>query len=104
VPFRVGPDSFSMHGRLKDLIQQGYEVEDYQVAGAPEWVQTERYDVLAKAASAASPHEIRAMLKALLAERFRLKMHRETKNDDGVCANRGQERGEAAAAERRVRT
>jgi uncharacterized protein (TIGR03435 family) len=85
VPFRVGPDSFSMHGRLKDLIQQGYEVEDYQVAGAPEWVQTERYDVLAKAASAASPHEIRAMLKALLAERFRLKMHRETKTMTGYA-------------------
>jgi uncharacterized protein (TIGR03435 family) len=85
VPFRIGPDSFSMRGRLKDLIQQAYEVEDYQVAGGPAWVQTDRYDVQAKAAAAASPHEIRLMLQALLAERFQLKIHRETRTMTGYA-------------------
>jgi uncharacterized protein (TIGR03435 family) len=83
VPYRVGPDSFSMQGRLKDLIQQAYEVEDYQVADGPAWMQSERYDVQAKAATAASRHEIRLMLQALLEERFHLKMHRETKTMAG---------------------
>jgi uncharacterized protein (TIGR03435 family) len=83
VPYRIGPNSFSAYGPLKALIQQAYEVEDYQVAGGPAWVQTERYDVQAKAATAASPHEIRLMVQALLAERFQLKMHRETRTMTG---------------------
>jgi uncharacterized protein (TIGR03435 family) len=85
VPYRIGPDSFSMHGRLKDLIQQAHEVEDYQIAGGPAWAQTERYDVQAKAAAAVSPHEIRVMLQALLAERFQLKIHRETRTMTGYA-------------------
>ncbi len=85
VPFRIGPDSFSMQGRLKDLILQAYEIEDYQVAGGPAWVQNERYDIQAKAATAVSPHEIRVMLQALLADRFRLKIHREIKTMNGYA-------------------
>jgi uncharacterized protein (TIGR03435 family) len=83
LPFRIGPDSLQIESRLKDLIMQAYEIEDYQVAGIPAWVQSERYAIRAKAAKASSPHEIRLMLQALLAERFRLKMHRETKTMAG---------------------
>ena len=48
-------------------------------------MQTERYDVQAKAAAAASPHEIRLMLQALLAERFQLRLHRETRTMTGYA-------------------
>ena len=62
---------------------QAYEIEDYQVVGIPAWAQSERFAIRAKAAQASSPHEIRVMLQALLAERFRLKTHRETKSMAG---------------------
>jgi uncharacterized protein (TIGR03435 family) len=85
VPYRIGPNSFSTYGPLKDLIQQAYDVEDYQVAGGAAWVQTERYDVQAKAATAATPYEIRRMVQALLAARFQLKIHRETRAMTGFA-------------------
>ena len=58
---------------------QAYELEDYQVEGGPAWVQTDWYDVQAKAASASTAKQIRLMTQPLLADRFKLKLHRETK-------------------------
>jgi uncharacterized protein (TIGR03435 family) len=50
----------------------------YQVAG-PDWLDSERYDVRGKAEGTASTDQMRLMLRGLLAERFRLQAHRETK-------------------------
>jgi uncharacterized protein (TIGR03435 family) len=82
-PYRVGPNSFSMQARLDHLIQQAYEVEYYQVVGGPAWAQSEFYDVEAKAGTDSNAHRIRAMLQALLADRFHLKLHRETRTMAG---------------------
>src|SRR5436309_2593638 len=79
VPYRIGPDTLSMSSRLKDLIQFAYDVEDYQVAGGPAWVQSEFYDVQGKAASVSTPRQMKSMLQALVAERFQLKLNRQTK-------------------------
>jgi uncharacterized protein (TIGR03435 family) len=61
------------------LIQQAYQVRDFQVAGGPDWLRSDRYDVIAKPENAASPDQVRVMLQALLKDRFQLKFHRETK-------------------------
>jgi uncharacterized protein (TIGR03435 family) len=62
------------------LIQQAYDVRDYQISGAPSWVNSERYDIVAKADTPNITKEmIRVLLQSLLAERFNLKFHRETK-------------------------
>ena len=64
---------------LPHLIEQAYEVEDYQLAGGPTWGATDWYEVLAKADGAPGTHQVRVMLQQLLAERFQLKLHRETR-------------------------
>ena len=62
------------------LIQVAYGVKDFQISGGPKWVGTERYDVVAKrAADGLSQQQLKAMLRTLLADRFKLKIHRETK-------------------------
>jgi uncharacterized protein (TIGR03435 family) len=63
---------------LRDCIQAAYGVRPYQISG-PGWLDSERYDVAAKAAGAALEPQLMQMLQTLLAERFQLKLHHETK-------------------------
>jgi uncharacterized protein (TIGR03435 family) len=67
---------------LGELIQIAYNAKHYQIE-APRWVidygSSDRYDVIAKAAMPASPDSVRAMVAPLLADRFHLVVHRETR-------------------------
>jgi len=63
---------------LLDLIRAAYRVQPYQVAG-PDWMKTERFDILAKMPEGASKDQVPEMLQALLAERFKLTIHRDNK-------------------------
>jgi uncharacterized protein (TIGR03435 family) len=65
---------------LADLIRVAYRVKPYQVSG-PDWMASERFDVLAKLPEGASREQVPEMLQALLAERFKLTVHRESKQD-----------------------
>jgi uncharacterized protein (TIGR03435 family) len=65
---------------LKAVIALAYNVQDFQVSGAPAWTATERYDIIAKAPSTAQKSDTWRMLQALLAERFQLIVRRETKD------------------------
>jgi len=94
-PVRVGlmfgPDSLSAtNGTLQGLIQAAYGIQDFQISGAPDWVRSEQYDIEAKMDSAVAdairkldPEQRRTvrqqMLQALLADRFKLTIHRDTK-------------------------
>ena len=82
-PFHLGPGSFSMQGRLIDLIMQAYEVKYYQVTDGPEWAVSTFYQVQAKAADEVPAAQIRLMLRSLLADRFRLKVRQETRMQSG---------------------
>jgi uncharacterized protein (TIGR03435 family) len=62
---------------LKDLIQFAYNVEDDALKGADKWLDSERFDLVAKTAPTASPDTLRVMLRSLLAERFALKVHQD---------------------------
>lgn len=64
--------------RLSGCISWAYDVQDYQVSG-PSWLNEARFDIVAKAAAAAPPAQVRAMLRELLAERFHLELHHQTK-------------------------
>jgi uncharacterized protein (TIGR03435 family) len=61
----------------RTLIQLAYGVREFQIAGAPSWVDDERYDVEAKADGSTSFDQMRPMLQALLADRFKLAVRRE---------------------------
>ena len=63
---------------LKDLIRQAYGVKDYQISG-PDWMASTRFDVLAKLPADTPRSKVPEMLQALLAERFKVEIHRETK-------------------------
>jgi uncharacterized protein (TIGR03435 family) len=63
---------------LKDIIRQAYEVKDYQISG-PDWLASTRFDVVAKLPADTPRSKVPEMLQALLAERFKVTVHRETK-------------------------
>jgi uncharacterized protein (TIGR03435 family) len=75
---------------LELLIREVYGIQSYQIVGAPEWVSQEEYDISARIDEAETRRlrmltkeqaraERRLMLQALLADRFQLAVHRETK-------------------------
>ncbi len=64
---------------VKNLIQQAYGVREFQIAGGPSWLGSERYDITAKPEGASTPDQVKVMIQALLADRFKLQFHRETK-------------------------
>ena len=73
------PGSLTMRNvTLKSAVQWAYNVKDYQVSG-PGWLGDERYDILAKAATTADEPQLRRMLQTLLADRFKMTVHHETK-------------------------
>jgi uncharacterized protein (TIGR03435 family) len=61
------------------LLQEAFDVKSYQISGGPGWVESDRFDVEAKAGFDATEDQLRPMLQRLLAERFKLVAHRETK-------------------------
>jgi uncharacterized protein (TIGR03435 family) len=84
---------------LQTILTWAYKVQDFQISGGPAWIKSLRWDILAKAqrseAAAGEPAEFEKMndsqqqramaetrtrLQALLADRFQLAIHRETKD------------------------
>jgi uncharacterized protein (TIGR03435 family) len=78
---KIGPASFTGRGyTLRNYVTVAYGVEQYQVDVRPGWSDFDRYDIDARSESATSPGQIRLMLRALLADRFQLKTHSETRS------------------------
>jgi uncharacterized protein (TIGR03435 family) len=63
---------------LKKLIYESYGVKDYQVSG-PDWLGTEIYDITATVPPGVTRDDVQVMIQSLLADRFRLSLHRDTK-------------------------
>ena len=74
-----------INSTLKFCVEMAWNVKDFQVAGGPGWSDSDRYDIDAVAAEAFKPGEFRAMLQALLADRFGLTIHRETQEKPGFA-------------------
>lgn len=74
---------------LRLLIRNAYQLQDFQIVGAPSWINSERYDIVAKAEDGTppetpsldrtGPNRIQLMIRSLLAERFQLVAHDETR-------------------------
>lgn len=79
---------------LKMMVTFAYNVQRFQVIGGPDWIEKERYDIVAKPERPEGPsdlkkatdsdfkaleEQLRERLRSLLAERFQLAVHRETK-------------------------
>ncbi len=79
---------------LKFLIKMAYGVQDFQITGGPAWINSDRYDIEGKAAAGEPATDMRSMteeqrkadmerrkqmVQALLADRFKLVLHKESK-------------------------
>jgi len=63
---------------LRDLIVLAYKVKAYQITG-PNWLNSQRFDIVATLPEGTKKDDVPAMLQALLEDRFKLTLHRETK-------------------------
>ena len=69
-----------MHGvTMLSLLQSAYEVKPDRIFGGPNWLDTTRFDIVAKAAGPFTQADVRPMLQSLLAERFGLSVKKEDK-------------------------
>lgn len=75
---------------LRLLIRNAYQLQDFQIVGGPDWLNSDRFDIVANAdsdglgdpfgaAQRGEPSRVQLMLRALLAERFKLEVHDETR-------------------------
>jgi bla regulator protein BlaR1 len=65
---------------LRILIRDAYALESFQLLGGPGWLDSDRFDISAKAPGNPTPAQQRLMLRALLEERFKLSVHTETRD------------------------
>lgn len=84
-PFIQGPNLRGERYTIKqatmvDLISAAYGLESEKVLGGPTWLDTDRFDINAKAPAGASADTQKLMLQALLAERFKLVIHNDQKS------------------------
>jgi uncharacterized protein (TIGR03435 family) len=61
---------------LRDMITFAYDVEDDWVRGE-KWIETDRYDIVAKTAPTESADTLRVLVQAMLTDRFKMKVHKE---------------------------
>ena len=91
---------------LRQLIQEAWHVRAFQVSGGPagmnsEWLNSDRYDIAAKADGNPPEAQIRLLTRTLLADRFKLALHTERKEFDVytlVVAKNGPKLKSAAGA------
>ena len=76
---RPGGRFTATNSSLSLLIQYAYSVKQFQISGAPGWVQSDRYDISATAGGNQPGLDIRTMVRQLLEDRFHLQYHWETK-------------------------
>ncbi len=62
------------------LIAIAYKFDSRLITGGPPWLDSDKYDVSAKMPPGTPKDQVPAMLQALLADRFKLALHRETKD------------------------
>lgn len=65
---------------LKTLILTAYQLQSYQLIGSPIWLSSDTWDIDARSETPTTMQEKSEMLQPLLADRFQLKFHRETRD------------------------
>ena len=86
---RPDPNNFTMIGAsLKFLVQYAYDLHGFQLEGAPAWMTSTRFDIVAKTETTSDPAKsqdldatlklVRTRLQSLLADRFQFRAHKGT--------------------------
>jgi uncharacterized protein (TIGR03435 family) len=74
---------------LKFLVEWAYGILPAQHSDGPAWMANERYDIVAKAEGNASDAQMKRMMQTLIAERFQLKLHHESREAPVVTVSVG---------------
>ena len=69
---------------LKRCIEGAYGVGEDRVVAGPDWLDSDRYQITGQADRPVGDNDLMAMLQALLAERFKLVLHRESRRGESV--------------------
>ena len=77
--FQPGGRFVADNASLQTLVRNAYRVQSFEIVGGPPWLASDRYDIVAKAAGNATPADMLPMVQAMMAERFSLKFHRESR-------------------------
>jgi uncharacterized protein (TIGR03435 family) len=64
---------------LDSMIRLAYRIQESQLVGGPAWIYSDRFDIVAKSPQGAPGPEFGFRMQSLLAERFNLKLHGETR-------------------------
>jgi uncharacterized protein (TIGR03435 family) len=80
---RFDPSLISMSNvTLRSCLSWAYDLPYFRILG-PDWASTTRFDIVAKAEHPADVPQLKVLLKKLLADRFRLQLHSETRSTSG---------------------
>jgi uncharacterized protein (TIGR03435 family) len=75
---------------MVDLIRTAYDFDADKILGGPNWLEYDRFDVIAKIPAKTPPIEtLKLMLQALLADRFKLVIHKDTQPVTGMVLSMG---------------
>jgi uncharacterized protein (TIGR03435 family) len=84
--FKISPNGVTITNyRLQFLIANIYGIPVYSISGAPDWLSSNKYDIVARAPEGTSEAQIKLMLRQLLVDRFKLKFHQEQKDVSGYA-------------------
>lgn len=86
-----------------DLVRTAWGVAADKVVGGPDWVETDRFDVVATAPDGSSAETLRAMLQGLLKDRFGLVVHSTSKDFPAYAITAGKNPSLRRAAESKRR-
>ena len=75
------------------LIERAHGVRSYQVVGGPDWMRAATFFVQARAAGTPAPAQLDTMIRALLAERFRMSAHTEQREMPAWILTRARQDG-----------
>jgi uncharacterized protein (TIGR03435 family) len=78
-PMPGGQTYVATNVTLRQMIALMYKITNSQIVGAPGWIETERWDVDAKAEQPSNLDQLHEMFQTLFADRFKLSFHHETK-------------------------
>jgi uncharacterized protein (TIGR03435 family) len=78
-PAQGGERYIATNITLRLMMMVAYQVKTEQIVGGPDWINTDRWDMTGKAEKPSNGDELHLMLQDLLAERFQLKFHKDTK-------------------------
>ena len=73
------PGRLTANAPVRALMQAAYDLQPAQIAGGPEWIGSEAYEIDARATGTPDRGQMFLMLQSLLEERFQLRVHRESR-------------------------